>query len=169
MATTPAAPSQELRRARTKLRIPRPLNPQDSGLMFSEWAQPCLGITRASLLALRDSQQRPCSLFSRRLFVTRCDHELTEAAVWRPSGTPTSVDYLFLERIKGDDVRKTFPSSSVQIGTLVGRTRGRLLHPIAPVLTAWLPQRRRSSSVYVVHVGQRFSAASTKRRCAVPC
>jgi hypothetical protein len=117
--------------------------------------------------ASRESTARP-QLFAS-LIVPRCDHELTEAAVWRPTGTPVSVDYLLLERINGDDVRKIFPSSNVQIGTLVCRARGRLWHATVHGLAARRLQPRRSSSVCVVHVGQRFSAASTKRRCAVPC
>ena len=47
----------------------------------------------------------------------RCDHDLTDAAVWRPAGTRVSVDYLLLENVSGDEVRKIFPSSNVQIGT----------------------------------------------------
>ena len=168
LPTTPAVPAQEMRRGRTVHRIRPALNPPDSSPLFSESARPCLGMTRLSLLVLpRESTARP-QLFAS-LDVTRCDHELTEAAVWRPPGTPVSVDYLLLERINGDDVRKIFPSSNVQIGTLVCRARGRLWHATAHVLTAWLPQRRRSSSACVVHVGQRSLAASTKRRCAVPC
>ncbi len=169
LRTTPAVvPAQELRRGRTAPRIRRALNPPDSSPLFLEWGRPCLGMTLTSLLVLpRESTARP-QLFAS-LIVPRCDHQLTEAAVWRPTGTPVSVDYLLLERINGDDVRKIFPSSNVQIGTLVCRARGRLWHATVHGLAAWLLQPRRSSSVCVVHVGQRFSAASTKRRCAVPC
>lgn len=48
----------------------------------------------------------------------RIDDYLTGAAVFRPIGSPTSVDFLFLEEISGEDLRTTFATSFVTVGTL---------------------------------------------------
>lgn len=97
----------------------------------------------------------------------RIDHHFTGAAVLRPIGSPTSVDFLFLEEISGDDLRTTFATSFVTVGTLFlfgvdAHARRAYAPPCArpaAAKTKWRMRRRRHSRVF----GTEFE---TPVRCA---
>ena len=74
----------------------------------------------------------------------------------RPIGSPTSVDFLFLEEISGDDLRTTFATSFVTVGTLFlfcvdAHARRAYASPCAcpaAAKTKWRMRRRRHSRVF---------------------